>query len=140
MRLPLILIGLMALSAMALGWGSDAAQVQGSAGYNVYNSSDGVSVNSPEANVGVTLDQRTVLSMNYGLDAVSAASFNYAQSKTHQGQVDQGSCQDCHKSSVRPDALSGASLNYGETRQFLTLAAERHISEARAKVSWYHSQ
>jgi len=139
MRLPLMLFGFLALGAGVQAAGNDFAQVQAGAGYNFYNSSDGVTVNSPEANVSATLDQRTTLTLSYGLDAVSAASFNYDQSKTHEhgsGDHQVGSCQDCHSP---VDALSGASLNYYEQRQFFTLGAEQRLGEGKAKVSWYHS-
>jgi hypothetical protein len=137
MRLPLMGLALAGLGSLALAAGSDNAQVQASAGYNFYQSSDGVMVNSPQAGVATTLDQRTVLTLDYGLDAVSAASFNYAQSKTHNnGDHSPGNCQDCHSP---VDALSGASLNYYEQRQFVTLGAEQRFGEGKAKVSWYHS-
>jgi hypothetical protein len=142
MRLPLRALGL-ALGAGLLAGSAGAAalggRLQASAemGEAVYSGSDGVQVLSPQALLKADWDQRTELSVRYDVDAVSAASFNYARSKTHaDGMHAVGSCKSCHSP---VDALSGASVNYGELRRAVAVQAQRRIGESRARVQWYQS-
>jgi hypothetical protein len=142
MRLPLRL-GFMAAASLGLAAPAGAAdvgggiQAQAGSSLNVYRSSDGVQVTSPQANVQAVLDDRTQVAVDYDVDAVSAASFNYARSKTHSdGLHAVGTCKSCHS---QVDALSGASMNYREERRALTAKVQRRIGEARATVQWYHS-
>lgn len=141
MRLPLsaFLAACVALGPAAPGRCvelGDALQVQASSTVNRYQSSDGVEVTSPQVSLQGNLDQRTQVALNYDVDAVSAASFNYARSKTHADGM-HGNCKACHSA---VDALSGASMNYNENRQASTLRLQRRVGEARASVQWYHSQ
>jgi hypothetical protein len=143
MRLPLswALVGSL-VGSMSAGAGQAAAlgddlQVQARTSVSTYSSSDGVQVTSPQASVQADLDSRTQVALRYDVDAVSAASFNYARSKSHSdGLHAVGTCKACHSS---VDALSGASMNYREQRQSVDLQAQRRIGEARASVQWYHS-
>jgi hypothetical protein len=139
MRMPLTAI----LLLLFFSGSADPAEVagvgvQGSAEVGYYQSSDGVSVTSPSVDASLAPDPRTTLTLRYDLDAVSAASFNYAGSKTHaNSQHAPGTCYTCHSS---VDALSGATRNYGEQRQAVTLGARRRVGEAEARVTWFRGE
>jgi hypothetical protein len=107
--------------------------------YSHYDGTDGVTVVSPEGDVNADLDDRTQVALHYGVDAVSAASFNYAKSKTHLADPARmvGDCKSCHNP---VDAISGASLNYRDTRQELGVTFIRHWGETDLKPSYIHSQ
>lgn len=140
MRMPLTpLLILMAASGLAVPLHPaelGGIAVQGTLQGGYYNDNAGVSVASPSADLRVAPDPRTALTLRYDVDAVSAASFDYARSKTHaNGLHAAGACNSCHSS---VDALSGASRNYIEQRQAVTFGAERRIGESKASVSYYH--
>ncbi len=99
--------------------------------YNHYQSDSGVLVSTPAFDFNTELDTRTALALQYNLDAVSAASFNYAQSKTHRGKRPPGTCWQCHAST---DALSGATRFYTETRQGLSFKVTRKNEALAAAV------
>jgi hypothetical protein len=107
--------------------------------YSHYDGSDGVTVVSPQSDFSADLDERTQVALHYGVDAVSAASFNYAKSKTHLADPARmvGNCKSCHNP---VDAISGASLNYRDTRQELGVSFIRHVGETDLKPSYIHSQ
>jgi hypothetical protein len=128
----LLLLGLVLVESLA---SADSASVQ----FNNYRSSDGLMINSPAVNTRLDLDSRTQASLDYSLDAVSAASFNYAQSKTHRSDPARapGTCYRCHQG---VDALSGATRNYGETRQQLDFGVRRRLGESDTNASYTRSQ
>jgi hypothetical protein len=92
--------------------------------YNYYSSDSGVLDSTPSFEASVELDTRTQLELSYSLDAVSAASFNYGRSKTHQS-YSAGSCATCHPAT---DALSGATKNFAEVRHALGFGVKRKAS------------
>lgn len=107
-------------------------------GINSYLGSDGVAVVSPSSEFTTDFDDRTQVALRYGVDAVSAASWNYAQSKTHvEGMRQVGTCKLCHSG---VDAISGASLSYRDTRQELAVSVTRHIGETDLTPSYIRSQ
>lgn len=89
---------------------------------NVYRGSGGVSVITPSIHAAAELNPRTRLAIKADLDAVSAASFDYAKSKTHRGARPVGTCWTCHPPS---DALSGATRNYLEVRRGVEASVKR---------------
>jgi hypothetical protein len=107
--------------------------------YSHYDGSDGVTVVSPQSDFNADMDDRTAVALHYGVDAVSAASFNYAKSKTHLADPARmvGNCKTCHNP---VDAISGASLNYRDTRQELGVTFIRHLGETDFKPSYIRSQ
>ncbi len=106
---------------------------------NTYNSADGLSVTSPSVNTGLDLDPRTKLSLRYTLDAVSAASYDYARGKTHAKDPARapGTCFNCH---TGVDAMSGATRDYRETRQQVDFGVRRRVDESEAKAGYTRSQ
>jgi hypothetical protein len=108
-------------------------------GINSYVGSDGVSVVSPQSEITTDLDDRTQVALHYGVDAVSAASWNYAKSKTHMDDMRRtvGNCKLCHSG---VDAISGASLGYRDTRQELSVSVVRHVGETDIIPSYIRSQ
>jgi hypothetical protein len=116
-----------------------AAFAGASVQYNGYTSSDGLVINSPSVGASLDLDARTKVSMDYGLDAVSAASFNYSQSKTHRADPARGpgTCYQCH---FGVDALSGASRTYREERHQVTMVVQRHVGEHDGNAGYTRSQ
>jgi hypothetical protein len=99
------------------------AAMEGSVQVNSFSSDSGVNDATPAFDFGTSLGSRTQLQVQYSLDAVSAASFNYAQSKSHvNGKRYPGNCFSCHPPA---DALSGATQNYTETRHALALGVTR---------------
>ena len=127
---------LLAGCLLAAGLGADSSM---GLRYSHYDGSDGVTVVSPEGDVHADLDDRSQVALHYGVDAVSAASFNYAKSKTHLADPARmvGDCKTCHNP---VDAISGASLNYRDTRQELGVTFIRHWGETDLKPSYIHSQ
>lgn len=127
-------------AGLALALGS-AAGADSSLGlrFNHYLGSDGVEVQSPQASLAAAVDDRTQVSLDYGVDAVSAASFNYANSKTHLADPLRavGNCKLCHGG---VDAISGASLNYREQRQELDVGLVRKVGETDLKPAYLRSQ
>lgn len=107
--------------------------------YERYSSADGVRVNSPSVAVELPLDRRTQLSAKYLVDAVSAASYDYARSKTHLADPArrQGACYSCHQG---VDALSGATRSYTESRQQADIGLVRRVGEADTRVRYTRSQ
>lgn len=89
---------------------------------NGYSGSGGLRVITPSFHAAVELDPRTRVSLKGDIDAVSGASFNYSQSKTHRGVRLQGTCWTCHPPA---DALSGATRNYMETRRGAEIGVKR---------------
>jgi hypothetical protein len=89
---------------------------------NGYVGSGGLKVITPSIHAGAELDPRTRFTVKSDLDAVSGASFNYAQSKTHKGIRMVGTCWTCHPAT---DALSGATRNYLEVRRGAELGVRR---------------
>lgn len=92
------------------------------ASFNGYVGSGGVRVITPSIHAGAELNPRTRLAVKADLDAVSAASFNYAQSKTHRGARPVGTCWTCHPPT---DALSGATRSYLEVRRGVEASVKR---------------
>jgi hypothetical protein len=125
-----------ALLCLAVGAGADSSM---DLRYSHYDGSDGVTVVSPQGDYNADLDDRSSVALHYGVDAVSAASFNYAKSKTHLADPARsvGNCKSCHNP---VDAISGASLNYRDTRQELGVTFIRHVGETDLKPSYIHSQ
>jgi hypothetical protein len=107
--------------------------------FSRYLGSDGVSVVSPQTALSADIDSRTSVRLDYGVDAVSAASFNYATSKTHQADALRtvGNCKLCHSG---VDAISGASLNYKDSRQELAVAVVRRVGGLDVKPAYTRSQ
>jgi len=128
-----------ALLAALLGPGCLGADPSLGVRVDRYAGSDGVTVVSPRSDLALDLDDRTQVGLNYGVDAVSAASFNYAQSKTHRGDPVRtvGNCKACHGGI---DAISGASLNYRDTRQELGVTVVRRLGETELKPAYIRSQ
>lgn len=89
---------------------------------NGYSGSGGVRVITPSIHAAAELDPRTRLAIKADLDAVSAASFDYARSKTHRNARPVGSCWTCHPPT---DALSGATRNYLEVRRGAEVSVRR---------------
>jgi hypothetical protein len=121
MRMPMM----RALLLCALGGALGAAPASpgGFGGsVNVYAGSGGVRVITPSVHGDAELDPRTYLAVKADLDAVSAASFNYARSKTHRDGRPVGTCWTCHPPT---DALSGATRNYVEVRRGVEVAVRR---------------
>lgn len=102
--------------------GGSLLAVEAKVQYNRYINNAGLNDTTTGADVHAELDYRTQLQIRYDLDAVSAASFNQAQSKTHMGKRFPGSCNTCHPPT---DALSGATANYTETRHGLNFGVTR---------------
>lgn len=125
---------LVLLLALPLSLRGAEATVQ----FNHYRSTDGLVINSPSVGAGLDLDARTKLSLEYTLDAVSAASFNYAQSKTHRDDParGRGTCFQCHHG---VDAMSGATRSYREERHQVTLGVQRRIGENDANAGYTRS-
>ena len=122
--------------ALSPAWLSAAdASIQ----FNNYRSSDGLVINSPSVGAGMELDARTKVTLDYTLDAVSAASFNYSQSKTHRDDParGQGSCFQCHHG---VDAMSGATRLYREERHQVSVGMTRRLGEADTNVGYTRSQ
>lgn len=92
------------------------------ASFNSYSGSGGVHVITPSVHGSAELDPRTQLAVQADVDSVSAASFNYSQSKTHRGIRGVGTCWTCHPPT---DALSGATRNYLEVRRGAELSVKR---------------
>lgn len=132
---PRILAALLAL----LPWAPLRAELQMSTGVNRYSGSDGVSVVSPQMGADMDLDERTKVGLHYTVDAVSGASFNYAQSKTHRDDPRRavGNCKSCHSGI---DAISGASRNYLDTRHDINLSVTRKVGETDIKPAYIRSQ
>ncbi|MES2202495.1 MAG: DUF3570 domain-containing protein [candidate division FCPU426 bacterium] len=107
--------------------------------FNRYQGTDGVLVNSPYTGVDLDLDERTKLAMHYTLDAVSAASFNYSQGKTHRNDPSRqaGSCKTCH---TGVDAISGASQMYQDNRHDVNLRVTRKIGETDVRPGYIRSE
>lgn len=105
--------------------------------YNRYQSDSGVLDSTPAFEMATDLGSRAQLQLKYAVDAVSAASFNYAQSKTHQGVRTAGNCNTCHPPQ---DALSGATQSYLETRHGLTVGVTRGGPEGSVSVAYQMSR
>jgi hypothetical protein len=120
MRMPLTRCFLAALCLAAPLDAAAPTEFGGS--LNGYLDSSGVHVLTPSIHAGTDLDARTRLAVKSDLDAVSAASFNYAQSKTHRGARPIGTCWTCHPAT---DALSGATRSYLETRTGAEVSVQR---------------
>jgi len=127
------------MAALLLAWVPLEADATFDTRLNGYAGSDGVSVLSPQENVHADLDDRTQVALRYGVDAVSAASFNYARSKTHLADPRRsvGNCKSCHNG---VDAISGASRNYRDARQELGVSVVRHVGETDLTPSYIRSQ
>lgn len=117
LKRALLLLLLPAVAAAA-----DAGPVDVGASLNGYSGSGGLRVITPSIHAGAELDPRTRISLQGDLDAVSGASFNYSQSKTHRGVRLAGTCWTCHPPA---DALSGATRNYMEVRRGAEVSVKR---------------
>lgn len=106
----------LSLAARAAAPGEFGSSVNG------YLDTSGVHVLTPSIHAAGDLDPRTRLSVQADLDAVSAASFDYARSKTHRGTRPVGTCWTCHPAT---DALSGATRNYRERRTGTEISVQR---------------
>jgi hypothetical protein len=109
------------------------------ASYNHFANDSGLVVSTPAFGLEVQLDERSSLALRYTVDAVSAASFNYDQSKTHARDPTRkpGSCWQCHP---QIDAMSGASQNYIETRHELEFSVKRRIAETTVSAGYAYSK
>ena len=136
--MPLKLRGL-ALLICLLQWNSGLDAADASIQFNNYRSSDGLNINSPSVGVGAELNARTKVTVDYTLDAVSAASFNYSQSKTHRDDParGRGTCFQCHHG---VDAMSGATRLFREERHQASVGLTRRLGENDATVGYTRSQ
>jgi hypothetical protein len=108
-------------------------------GTNVYSNASGMTVLTPELRWKADMDPRTQAALDFSVDAVSAASFDYGnQSRTHRlDPARKGQCITCH---VATDALSGASRNYREERRGFGVTVARRLGEergAQVKASYH---
>lgn len=129
-----VTLGLLPLLAASVAL---AAAAHGDAGLggsvNTYLGSSGVRVITPSVHAGVEFDPRTRLAVKADLDAVSAASFDYARSKTHRDVRSVGTCWTCHPAA---DALSGATRNYVEVRRGVEVSVRRLQGQADLSVTY----
>jgi hypothetical protein len=97
---------------------------------NTYSNASGMTVLTPELRWKADMDPRTQAALDFSVDAVSAASFDYGkQSRTHRlDPARQGQCLTCH---VATDALSGASRSYKEERKGFGVTVARRLGEER---------
>jgi hypothetical protein len=107
--------------------------------FNYYTDSAGIAVMSPRVQAETDLDERSKLGLGYTIDAVSGASFNYAQSKTHKWDPRRqpGTCKTCH---MGVDAISGASRNYRDNRHDLNVSVTRKVGETDLRPAYIRSE
>ena len=106
--------------------------------YHHYQNDTGVTIVTPNVDINVDMTMRTQLEVRYNLDAVSAASFNQAKSKTHLADGrSEGSCWKCH---ANTDALSGATQTYNELRQGLKVGVNRIGKNVDSAVYYTRNQ
>lgn len=129
------MLALLMLSAVGLLHADSEVTSQ----FNYYNDSAGIAVMSPRVQAQADLDERSKLSVGYTIDAVSGASFNYAQSKTHKfdPRRQPGTCKTCHQG---VDAISGASRNYRDNRHDLNVSVTRKVGETDLRPAYIRSE
>jgi len=119
------------LLVLGLGSGSLHAESQAAFGTHFYSNDAGLSVFTPELRWKADMDPRTQAALDFSLDAVSSASFDYGkQSRSH--RLDpargKGQCLNCHAAT---DALSGATSNYREERRGYGVSVARRLGDER---------
>jgi len=116
-----------------------AAPVDAGASLNGYVGSGGLRVITPSIHAAAELDPRTRFTVKSDLDAVSGASFNYAQSKTHKWDPRRqpGACKTCH---MGVDAISGASRNYRDNRHDVSVSVTRKVGETDLRPAYIRSE
>ena len=106
------------------------AESQAAAGLHFYSNDSGLTVMTPELRWKADMDPRTQAALDFSVDAVSAASFNYGnKSRSHRLDPARiGKCTTCH---VATDALSGATANYLEERRGYGVSVARRLGDER---------
>lgn len=107
------------------------AESQAAFGTHFYSNDSGLNVYTPELRWKADMDPRTQAALDFSLDAVSAASFDYGKkSRTHRmdPKRTKGQCLSCH---VATDALSGASVGYVEERRGFGVTVARRLGDER---------
>ena len=107
------------------------AESQAAFGTHFYSNDSGLNVVTPELRWKADMDPRTQAALDFSVDAVSAASFDYGkQSHTHRMDPKRrtGQCTTCH---VATDALSGATANYTEERRGFGVSVARRLGDER---------
>ncbi len=122
----------LALPAIArLLHGHLRAGSEGAPGPHFYSNDSGLNVMTPELRWRADMDPRTQAALDFSVDAVSAASFDYGkESHTHRMDPKRrpGQCTTCH---VATDALSGATANYTEERRGFGVSVARRLGDER---------
>ena len=126
--MPLRPPALLVMLALA---GGLRAESEASLATHTYTNSSGLNVFTPELRWKADMDPRTQAALDFSVDAVSAASFDYGnQSRTHRlDPARKGQCITCH---VSTDALSGATANYREERRGFGVSFARRMGDERS--------
>jgi hypothetical protein len=139
--MPLMRPLLLALLALCAG-APLRGESQAAAGVNSYSNSSGLNVFTPELRWKADMDPRTEAALDFSVDAVSAASFNYGNlSRTHRLDPARrpGSCATCHPPT---DALTGATKSYKEERRGFGVSLSRRLGDERGvqvKASYHNN-
>jgi hypothetical protein len=123
---------LLAAALWAALWpGAVSAESESAGGAHIYSNAGGMTVVTSELRWKADMDPRTQAGLDFSVDAVSAASFDYGKrSRSHRMDPARvvGSCTTCHAAT---DALSGASQNYKEERRGFGVGVKRRVGEDR---------
>lgn len=103
--------------------------------YNYYSSNNGQIVNSPSMNISKNIFRNTSLEFLYNVDAISSASRNYKDAKTHRNFS--RNCSTCHGTI---DAITGASINFPEVRNEVGFGIRHTIDESTLGANYKYSK
>lgn len=131
LQIILVLISVLLFTCLEINSQEDKLSIW----YNNYSSNDGQIINSPSINISKNILEETSLELLYNVDAISSASRNYKDSKTHRNFS--RNCSTCHGTI---DAITGASTNFSEVRNEVGIGIKHTIDESTLGANYKYSK
>lgn len=103
--------------------------------YNYYSSNSGQVVNSPSISISKSIFEKTSFEISYNVDAITSASWNHKDGKTHRNFS--RNCSTCHST---VDAITGASTKFTDIRNEIGLGIKHGVEETTIEANYKYSK